>query len=267
MPRLKNSWFLFSCIWGGCISLSYSTRSNSSFNFSLADLIPLRCRFMCPLSVAGTESGMYFLTSLHVRPGHVVNWLLAMALSNVFLGGQNKHWWMYWIRDPLKVMVYALLAVSIWGFSGAKLFSGSNGSTHKPVVGSCFPSILLYLCSLLCIHLHHSLLYNLHHIVSWLIVVTYMPIPVLCVPRLLLVVARVDSNHMCVLIWFVPHLVDWLLVVLLWAGCLWLEFMGGQNDLSFLHLHLILPDLWLFWWLAWFKVSLAFLADGVVAML
>ena len=39
----------------------------------VVELIPLRWRFMWPLSVAGDESGRCLRTESEVRPGHVVN--------------------------------------------------------------------------------------------------------------------------------------------------------------------------------------------------
>ena len=47
--------------------------SNASFIFSLVDLMPCLCLFMCHLSVAGHDSGSYFCTASVVRPGHVAN--------------------------------------------------------------------------------------------------------------------------------------------------------------------------------------------------
>ena len=70
-----------------CVSIIY----NAFFMFSLVDLIPFCCPFICPLSVAGHESGRYFSTASAVRPGHVANWLFLIALRRVDFVGQNKH--------------------------------------------------------------------------------------------------------------------------------------------------------------------------------
>ena len=70
-----------------CVSII----SNAFLFFSLVDLIPFCCLFICPLSVAGHDSGRYFSTAYDVRPGHVANWLFMIALRRVDFGGQNKH--------------------------------------------------------------------------------------------------------------------------------------------------------------------------------
>ena len=72
-----------------CVSIL----SNAFFIFYLVDLIPFCCLFICPLSVAGHDSGRYFSTASAVRPGHVANWLFLIDLRRVEFGGQNKHWW------------------------------------------------------------------------------------------------------------------------------------------------------------------------------
>ena len=63
------------------MSRSSSIFSNASFVFSfivlvsgifVVDRIPLRWRFMWPLSIAGAESGRCLRTDSAVRPGHVV---------------------------------------------------------------------------------------------------------------------------------------------------------------------------------------------------
>ena len=63
--------------------------SNASFILSFVDLMPFICLFMCPLSVAGNESGRYFWTASVVRPGHVANGLFFIALRSVDFGGQK----------------------------------------------------------------------------------------------------------------------------------------------------------------------------------
>ena len=69
----------------------------------LVDLTPCRCRFMCPLSVAGDASGKYFWTDDIVSPGHVANWLLSIALSSVRFGGLNRHWCKNFTKASLDV--------------------------------------------------------------------------------------------------------------------------------------------------------------------
>ena len=73
------------------MSLSYSIRSSPTLTFSFVDLNPCRCLFICPLSVAGDDSGRYFLIEVGVSPGQVGSWLFVTALSNVRLGGLNRH--------------------------------------------------------------------------------------------------------------------------------------------------------------------------------
>ena len=66
-----------------CVSII----SNAFFIFCLVDLIPFCCLFMCPLSVAGHDSGRYFYTASAVRTGHFANWLFLIALIMVdFVG-------------------------------------------------------------------------------------------------------------------------------------------------------------------------------------
>ena len=50
-----------------------SIYSNASFILSVVDLMPFLFLVMCPLSVAGHDSGRYFWTDSVVRPGHVAN--------------------------------------------------------------------------------------------------------------------------------------------------------------------------------------------------
>eukprot|EP00978_Attheya_sp_CCMP212_P032024 scaffold123227_cov35-Attheya_sp.AAC.1 len=66
-----NIWLERSVALGGLISCSYSIIESASLIFVFVDRIPLACRFMCPLSVAGEESGRYLVTASAVRPGHV----------------------------------------------------------------------------------------------------------------------------------------------------------------------------------------------------
>ncbi len=73
------------------MSRAVSILSNATSRFSFVDLMPCFCRFMCPLSVAGEDSGKYCWTTLVVIPGQVGNWLLAMALSIVLFGGLKRH--------------------------------------------------------------------------------------------------------------------------------------------------------------------------------
>ena len=78
--------------------------SNASFILSFVDPMPFCCLFMCPLSVAGHESGRYFWTASDVRPGNVANWLFFISLRSVDLGGQNRHWWRYIMSSSLDVI-------------------------------------------------------------------------------------------------------------------------------------------------------------------
>ena len=85
---IPNSLFL--PIFGGFMHSCVSIISKAFFIFYFVDLMPFCCLFMCPLSVAGHDSGRYFSTASAVRPGHVVNWLFLIALRRVDLVGQNK---------------------------------------------------------------------------------------------------------------------------------------------------------------------------------
>ena len=71
--------------------LCVSIISNAFFIIFFVDLIPFCCLFICPLSVAGHDSGSYFSTASAVSPGHVANWLFLIALRRVAFVGQNKH--------------------------------------------------------------------------------------------------------------------------------------------------------------------------------
>ena len=116
--------------------------SNASFILSFVDLIPFCCLFMCPLSVAGHESGRYFWTASAVRPGHVANWLFFIALRSVDLGGQNRHWWRYLMSSSLGVIWYALLSVGLyvlWVLCWVIFPTFLSGRTHNTVKHSHVP--------------------------------------------------------------------------------------------------------------------------------
>ena len=68
---------------------------------------------MCPLSVAGAESGRYFWTARDVNPGHVEKRLLFIAFRSVCLGGLNAAWWGYLIISALDFMAYAFYAMCL----------------------------------------------------------------------------------------------------------------------------------------------------------
>ena len=74
-----------------CVSIMSSVISI----FCFVDLMPFCCLFMCPLSVAGHEVGMYLSTAYAVMPGHVASWLFLIAFNRVDFGGQNRHWCSY----------------------------------------------------------------------------------------------------------------------------------------------------------------------------
>lgn len=59
------------------------------------------CHFMWPLSVAGENSGRYFLTATAVNPGHDADCLFSIALMRVFFGNLKRHSWRKW-GIPLK---------------------------------------------------------------------------------------------------------------------------------------------------------------------
>ena len=67
------------------------------------DRTPAGVFFMWPFAVA-VESGRYRRTASAVRPGHVANWLLWMALIQVDGGGLKAHWWRNWISLALDVV-------------------------------------------------------------------------------------------------------------------------------------------------------------------
>ena len=70
---VMNIWFVLSFYSGGFMHRALSICSNASFILSVVDLMPFLCLFMCPLYVAGHDSGRYFWTASVVRPGHVAN--------------------------------------------------------------------------------------------------------------------------------------------------------------------------------------------------
>ena len=72
-PNVMNIWFIISFSSGGFMHRAVSICSNAFFILSFVDLIPFRCLFMCPLSVAEHESGRYFFIASVVIPGHVAN--------------------------------------------------------------------------------------------------------------------------------------------------------------------------------------------------
>jgi hypothetical protein len=90
-PIAINIWLVGSVVLGGLTSRSYSIIESAFSILIFVDRIPLACRFMWPLSVAGHESGRYLLTASAVSPGHVDNWLFLIAFIRVRLGGQNRH--------------------------------------------------------------------------------------------------------------------------------------------------------------------------------
>ena len=96
-------WFILSLSTGGWIYCSVSITSNFLSGYCVV-MIPLRCRFIWPLSFAGELSGRYFSTAVAVRPGHAVNWLFRVALMSVRLGWQKRNWWRYRMRFPLEVI-------------------------------------------------------------------------------------------------------------------------------------------------------------------
>ena len=71
--NVMNIWFILSCSSGGFMHSAVSIYSNASFILSVVYLRAFLCLFMCPLSVAGNDSGGYFWTASVVRPGHVAN--------------------------------------------------------------------------------------------------------------------------------------------------------------------------------------------------
>ena len=116
--------------------------SNASFILSFVDLMPFCYLFMCPISVAGHETGRYFWTASAVRPGHVANWLFFIALRSFYLGGQNRHWWRYLMSSSLDIIWYSLLAMWLYVLLvlGWVIFPTCLiGSTHNPVKHSLVP--------------------------------------------------------------------------------------------------------------------------------
>ena len=83
--------FCFSPSTGGLIFRSVLITFNYLFNLSCVVLIPFCCSFIRPLSVTTELSGIYFLTAISVRPGHVANWLFRIALTSVRLSEQKIH--------------------------------------------------------------------------------------------------------------------------------------------------------------------------------
>ena len=78
--------------------------SNASFILSFVDIMPFLCLFMCPLAVAGHDSGRYFWTDSVVRPGHVANLLFFIALRIVDLGEQKRQWCRYLMSSSFDVI-------------------------------------------------------------------------------------------------------------------------------------------------------------------
>ena len=64
------------------------------FSLGLVDLDPCLGRFMCPFDVA-EASCKYQRTTDSVSPGHLLSWLLCMALMSVVVGGLKRHWCRY----------------------------------------------------------------------------------------------------------------------------------------------------------------------------
>ena len=60
--------------------LAISIFYNAYFILSVVDISHFLCLFMCPLSVAGHDSGRYFWTASVVRPGHIADGLFFIAL-------------------------------------------------------------------------------------------------------------------------------------------------------------------------------------------
>ena len=103
--KLQNIWFIISSSIGGFMHFSVSMRLSSLVTISLVEQVFSLCHFMWPLLVAGKLSDKYFCTAEYVIPGHVVKWLLAIALRKVALVVQNKHWLRCYIKSLLDVIV------------------------------------------------------------------------------------------------------------------------------------------------------------------
>ena len=99
--------FYLSIVIGGCRSLLVSIFSNDILVLSLVLLIPCFCLFMCPLSVAGAESGRYFWPARDVNRGHV-DFYFFIDFRSVCLGVLNDAWWRYLMSDALYFMAFAL---------------------------------------------------------------------------------------------------------------------------------------------------------------
>ena len=96
---------------GGCRSILVSSLYNAVLDFSLVLLIPCLCLLVCPLSVAGAESGRYVWTSRAMNTGHVEKYLLFISFRSVCLGGLNPDWWRYFMSTTLDIMEYLLYAM------------------------------------------------------------------------------------------------------------------------------------------------------------
>ena len=69
--------------------------------------MPLRSLCRCPMMVA-SDGGRYFVTFSCVRPGNVRSWSLLMALINVVVGGENRHWCRYLTNSDCDVVWWTL---------------------------------------------------------------------------------------------------------------------------------------------------------------
>lgn len=97
---------------------------------------------MCPLSVAGDDSGKYFLMALVVRPGHVGSWLFSTAFSRVAFGGLKRHWCRNLTSAALDVKACTLYAASfdlVCFLCGIVVVFGRSGKIQSPVHGSLTP--------------------------------------------------------------------------------------------------------------------------------
>lgn len=81
--------------------------SVTSFGATLVDQAFLQLTFMWPLIVA-SKTGKCFVTLSDVKPDHVANLLLSMALVHVVVVGLKAAAWKYCISSAVVVFSYAL---------------------------------------------------------------------------------------------------------------------------------------------------------------
>ena len=149
--------------------------------------MPFCCLFICPLSVAGHDSGRYFSTASAVRPGHVSKWLFLLPWEGLTLWDRISIdggilWLLPWMTSDIHCLRYGFLHFLLGRWESLYLVS-----TVRPIILSMFflgPSTPLFRCDILSHFFHMS--QNILHLLNFLLRPGMcVQVLVLCVPSVL----------------------------------------------------------------------------------